>query len=86
MKVRKRNGNIVDYDCQKIICAIKKANQDVKFEDDRASDDDISTIIYNIEKTGFDTLSVEEIQDKIEQNLVKINKYELAKAYILYRY
>ena len=48
MKVRKRNGNIVDYDCQKIICAIKKANQDVKFEDDRASDDDISAIAMTV--------------------------------------
>ena len=86
MNVRKRNGEVVAYDSKRISGAIRKANSEMVFEQDRVTDGQIDDIIYNIEQTKYDTLSVEEIQDKVEKGLVAINKYTLAKAYILYRY
>lgn len=87
MKIVKRNGKIVDYDADKIRIAIKKANNDVS-EDDMVSDTEINKIIKYIENTNKNKkrLLVEDIQDIIEKKLVELNKYELSKAYMLYRY
>ena len=85
MKIVKRDGRIVDYDAEKIRIAIKKANNDVS-EDDGASDTEINKIIKYIESLKKKRLLVEDIQDIIEKKLVELNKYELSKAYMLYRY
>ncbi len=85
MKIVKRDGRIVDYDAEKIRIAIKKANNDVS-EDDGASDNEINKIIKYIESLKKKRLLVEDIQDIIEKKLVELNKYELSKAYMLYRY
>ena len=85
MKIVKRDGRIVEYDSNKIRIAIKKANDDVD-ESDRIKESDIEKIIKSIEKTKKKRLLVEDIQDSIEKKLVEMNKYELSKAYMLYRY
>ena len=85
MKVVKRDGRIVEYDSQKIKIAIKKANNDVS-EDECISDVEIDKIIKHIEGLKKKRLLVEDIQDIIEKQLVELNKYELSKAYMLYRY
>lgn len=85
MKIVKRDGRIVEYDRDKIKTAILKANNDVS-EEDMASDKEIDKIIKYIEGLKKKRLLVEDIQDIIEKKLVEANKYELSKAYMLYRY
>jgi len=85
MKVIKRNGSIVDYDREKIISAIGKANNEVS-EKERASNEEIHNIVKGIENLNKKRILVEDIQDIIEKKLMEIGKYELAKEYIVYRY
>ena len=85
MKVVKRDGTIVDYDSEKIRIAISKANNEVKPRE-RASKEQIKDIISFIEETGKKRILVEDIQDIIEQKLMELDKYQLAKHYITYRY
>lgn len=87
MKVQKRDGRIVSYEEDKIVDAIHKANNEVESVD-RASEELIRDILDDVKKDGWDKeqLTVEHIQDMIEQRLVKQNKYKLAKKYIVYRY
>lgn len=85
MKVIKRNGEIVDYDRSKIVNAIKKANNEVEF-DERATDNEINEIIEGIEDLQLDKIEVEEIQDIIEKSLMELDRQELSKKYIIYRY
>ncbi len=85
MKVIKRDGRAVDYDRSKIQIAIEKANKEVKPKE-RANRDDIKGIIQYIEDLNKKRMLVEDIQDIIEEKLMEIEKYELAKKYIVYRY
>ena len=85
MKVIKRDGRAVDYDRAKIQVAIEKANQEVKPKE-RANKEDIKGIIEYIEELNKKRMLVEDIQDIIEEKLMEIEKYELAKKYIVYRY
>ena len=85
MKVIKRDGRAVDYDRAKIQTAIEKANQEVKPKE-RANKEDIKGIIQYIEDLNKKRMLVEDIQDIIEEKLMEIEKYELAKKYIVYRY
>ena len=85
MKVIKRDGRAVDYDRTKIKVAIEKANTEVR-ESERANKEEIQGIIKYIEDFGKKRFLVEDIQDLIEERLMKIGKYELAKRYIVYRY
>lgn len=85
MKVIKRDGRHTDYERNKIFVAIQKANDSVDAQD-RISDDQIYNIIASIEARGDEILPVETIQDYIEQKLMEVRKYNLAKAYIKYRY
>ena len=85
MKVIKRDGRAVDYDRSKIETAIEKANQEVKAKE-RASKQEIKEIIAYIEELGKKRMLVEDIQDIIEEKLMEMEKYELAKKYIVYRY
>ena len=85
MKVIKRDGRTAEYDRNKILIAIRKANAEVEpFE--RAGDDMIDGIIAGIENMKRDTMQVEDIQDIIEQKLMAAGKFDLAKKYIIYRY
>ena len=85
MKVIKRDGRAVDYDRTKIQTAIEKANQEVALAN-RASPEDIKGIITYIEELNKKRILVEDIQDIIEEKLMELKKYELAKKYIVYRY
>ena len=85
MKVIKRDGRQVEYDRNKIAIAIEKANEGVEKEE-RISEEKIYNIIASIESRGADMMQVEDIQDIIEKKLMSEKKYELAKAYIKYRY
>ncbi len=85
MKIIKRDGRAVDYDRQKIVVAIEKANQEVR-RSERASKEDIKLIIEYIENLNKKRMLVEDIQDIIEEKLMELSKYELAKKYIVYRY
>lgn len=85
MKVIKRDGRAVDYDRAKIQIAIEKANKEVS-EQKRATGEDIKGIITYIESLDKKRILVEDIQDIIEEKLMELKKYELAKKYIVYRY
>ena len=85
MKVIKRDGREVDYDRQKIVTAISKANQEV-VKKERATKDEINSVIEYIEQLGKKRMLVEDIQDVIEEQLMTLERYELAKKYIVYRY
>lgn len=86
MKVIKRDGRIVDYDRNKITIAIEKANNEVIEEKEKANKEDIKFITNYIEKIDKKRILVEDMQDIIEQKLMEIGKFELAKKYIVYRY
>ena len=85
MKIIKRDGKTVDYNSEKIEIAIKKANKEVR-KKERATDEDIHTVITYIESLDKKRMLVEDIQDIIEQKLMELEKYQLAKKYITYRY
>jgi len=85
MKIIKRDGTIVDYNPEKIKIAISKANLEVE-EEERASDEEIEKIIKYIEKLKKPRILVEDIQDIIEEKLMGLKKFALAKKYITYRY
>ena len=85
MQVIKRDGSERDYSIDKIKQAIIKANK----ETDEISDDDLSKIVnYVLAECGKykRAINVEEIQEIVENSLMKYNKFETAKQYIKYRY
>ncbi len=86
MKVQKRDGRVTEYDKTKIITAIRKANEEVP-QKEKVEFDSIENIVKSVEKFAENkVLNVETIQDMIESELVRRDKYVLAKKYIIYRY
>ena len=85
MKVIKRDGRAVDYNRDKIITAIEKANQEVQRKE-RVSKEEIKEITKYIEELDKKRILVEDIQDIIEEQLMSFGKYALSKKYITYRY
>lgn len=86
MKVIKRDNSVVAFDRAKIVAAIQKANQAVD-EPYRIDEGSIDAIADAVAATrGRKRLLVEDIQDMVETKLMAAGKYELAKAYIIYRY
>lgn len=85
MQVVKRDGSIVAFDRSKIVSAIRKANTSVD-EEDRISEEQIEQIAQCIERRRRNRLLVEDIQDIVESKLMELDKYVLAKNYIIYRY
>ena len=84
MKVIKRDGKKVDFDPNKIVVAISKANREV-IGNEKASIQNINYIVEAIEKLELNEIGIEKIQDQIERKLMELGKYELAKRYMLYR-
>ena len=84
MKVIKRDGKKVEFDPNKIVVAISKANREV-IGNEKASIQNINYIVEAIEKLGLNEIGIEKIQDQIERKLMELGKYELAKRYMLYR-
>lgn len=85
MKVIKRDGRAVEYNKDKIKIAIEKANQDVR-KSERATEEEIEGIIKYIEELNKKRMLVEDIQDIIEEQLMDMKHFELAKKYVVYRY
>ena len=85
MKVIKRDGSTAEFDKKKIVLAIGKANEAVDFED-RVTDAQINDIVEDIASRHRRRVLVEDIQDKAEEKLMELQKYQLMKAYMLYRY
>ena len=85
MQVVKRDGSIVAFDRSKIVSAIQKANNSVD-EEDRIDQETIEKITCSIEQRHRSRLLVEDIQDMVEKQLMELDKYVLAKNYIIYRY
>ena len=83
--VIKRNGVEVIFDKAKIINAVQKANEEVP-EEERISDQEIEEIVSYVETRKRKRILVEDIQDIIEQKLMALGKFDLAKRYIVYRY
>lgn len=87
MKIIKRDGREVPYDYRKIKNAIEAANSEVA-EGDRLSDTEVGFIVGRIEKRCADlgrSVSVEEIQDMVIDELEKSGHYRLALHYSEYR-
>lgn len=87
LQIKKRNGIVVPFDRERIINAINKAFIEVDgelYEDDTANDI-VDEIKYAV-KTSDDVVSVEKIQDMVEDFLMKSERRDVAKAYIRYRY
>ena len=87
MKIIKRNGAEKVFDPDKIINAVKKAN--VAGEKGRISDEEIADVTdyveYKCNKLGR-AVTVEEIQDMVENQLMAKGAFELARRYVRYRY
>lgn len=83
--IKKRTGDIVKFNAQKIADAIKKAN--MESIDETFSKEQLSTITNNVIKAlkNLKTPGVEQIQDAVEKVLIAGNFASTAKAYILYR-
>jgi len=89
INVTKRDSRIVKFNSTKIREAINKANRDVEDLSACITEDGIEEIIDVVVKNAGEndnSISVEQIQDIIEKELVSRGLYSLAKAYILYRY
>lgn len=88
MKIIKRSGTEVEFDVSKIVKAIRKANETVN-ERNRLSEDEIKEIADTVERSCAEmcrSANVEEIQDMVENQLMKYRAYEMARNYITYRY
>lgn len=83
-KIIKRDGNIVNFDKEKIINAINKAFLEVDGE--LYETETSETIAKEIEEKIKDNSTVEEIQDMVEEALMDSERKDVAKAYICYRY
>ena len=87
LQVKKRNGILVPFDKQRIVNAINKAFIEVDgtlYEEDTAND--IADEIKYSVKTADKIISVEEIQDMVEDFLMRSERKDVAKTYIRYRY
>ena len=88
MNIIKRNGAEVQFDASKITNAILAANKEV-VETERLSEEEIDNITNNITyqcKKMKRALNVEEIQNLVEDELMKLNAFTVARKYITYRF
>ena len=84
MIVIKRDGKRVDFDSYKITKAIQGANSRTKEMTDEDIDKIVDSVVSKCEKAG-NKLTVEQIQDLVEEALLKSKFNRTAKSYILYR-
>ena len=88
MKIIKRNGTEVAFDVEKIVNAIRKANNEVS-EDNRLSEEQITVISNKVTALSGDlnrAVNVEEVQDFVENQIMDQKAYAVARKYITYRY
>ena len=88
MKIIKRSGAEVDYDITKIIAAVQKANESVPAAE-RMTQEQILKISDNVRNACEEmnrALNVEEIQDLVENQIMDLRAFGVARNYITYRY
>ena len=88
MKIIKRSGTEVPFDIEKIVRAIEGANSEAD-PSDRLTDDQIALAAHSVEwlcERAGHTVSVEEIQDMVENQIMAAGRYDVARRYIIYRY
>ena len=88
MKIIKRSGAEVTFDPNKIVIAVTKANQSV-VPSQRMTDVQIKRIAEDVESAAANinrSLSVEEIQDMVEDQIMNQRAFDVARRYITYRY
>ena len=88
MKIIKRSGQEVDFDREKIVVAVTKANESV-IPSERMSEIQIKRIAEDVEMAASNinrSLSVEEIQDMVEDQIMNQRAFSVARRYITYRY
>lgn len=88
-KIKKRDGRIVPFDQSKITEAIRKAFEATGEKDGKKAKEISDKVVKKLEeiqrKDPMKIISVEEIQDVVEETLVDEGEYRVAKAYIIYR-
>ncbi len=87
MKVIKRNGSEVDFDKEKIVAAMQKANNSGSHKEltDGQITEAADYISFKCEKTNR-AVSVEEIQDMVENQIMAYGAFDIARNYVKYRY
>ena len=88
MKIIKRSGAEVEFDPKKIVIAVTKANDSV-VPSERMSEIQIKRIAEDVESAAANmnrSLSVEEIQDMVEDQIMNQRAFDVARRYITYRY
>jgi ribonucleoside-triphosphate reductase len=85
-KIKKRNGAIVDFDVGKIRAAVDKAAKAVGLEGASVVPGVAEDVLRQLEELYDGSVpSVEQVQDEVEETLIRRGYSEMAKAYILYR-
>ena len=88
MKIIKRNGSEVTFDISKIENAIRAANSEVPAEE-RLTEREVKFASLNVTDECMEaghTVTVEEVQDLVENQLMGLHHFEVARKYIIYRY
>ncbi len=88
MKIIKRNGAEMQFDAHKIVLAVTKANESV-VPSARLTPVQIRRIAEDVESAAMNinrSLSVEEIQDMVEDQIMNLRAFDVARRYITYRY
>ncbi len=88
MKIIKRNGSEAVFDSSKIVVAVTKANESV-VPSARMTDEQIRKIAEDVEMAALHmnrSLNVEEIQDMVENQIMNLRAFDVARQYITYRY
>ena len=88
MKIIKRNGSEVTFDISKIENAIRAANAEVPASE-RLTEREVKFASLNVTDECMEaghTVTVEEVQDLVEDQLMALDHFEVARKYIIYRY
>ena len=85
MQVRKRNGNIVDYDREFIVRAVTLAAAAAGEHGDEAVQRVVDDVEAKLVRSGAEIVDIESIQDAVEEALFEQGRFKTAKAYIIYR-
>lgn len=86
MKVKKRNGSIVEFDKDKVVESVRKAFVEVDGELTASARQKSNAIASYIANSETDIIDVEEIQDCVEDLLMASRRKDVARKYIRYRY
>ncbi|MBI3631427.1 MAG: ribonucleoside triphosphate reductase, partial [Candidatus Staskawiczbacteria bacterium] len=89
IKIKKRDGSITDFDVKKITEAMRKAFMAVWGGiNEKKLADLVSFVLIELNKHNSDegAVPVENVQDAVEKVMMSEGCYDVAKAYIIYRY